>query len=95
MELRSALSYRRTREPLRFWRSTHGHEVDFIVGDRFAVELKSKSRVGERDARGLKAFKEEDAVRRHYLVSQDRVERKSEGIEYIHWETFLTRLCTA
>jgi predicted AAA+ superfamily ATPase len=94
MELRSALSYRRTREPLRFWRSTHGHEVDFIVGDRFAAEIKAKTRTAERDARGLKAFQEEGAVRRYYLVSQDRVERKSQGIEYIHWETFLTRLWT-
>jgi len=92
MEIRSALSYRRMREPLRFWRSKHGHEVDFVVGDRFAVEVKTKARVSERDARGLKAFQEEQAVRHLYLVSQDRVERKSEGIEYIHWETFLARL---
>jgi len=92
MEIRSALSYRRMREPLRFWRSTHGHEVDFVVGDRFAVEVKAKTRVSERDARGLKAFQEEQAVRHYYLVSQDRIERKSEGVEYIYWETFLTRL---
>jgi predicted AAA+ superfamily ATPase len=92
MEIRSALSYQRTRELFCFWRSTHGHEVDYVVGDRFAVEVKAKSRTSERDARGLKAFREENAVRRHYLVSQDRVERKSDGIEYIHWETFLTRL---
>jgi len=92
MEIRGALSYRRLREPLYFWRSTHGHEVDFVVGDRFAVEVKAKARVSERDARGLKAFQEEQAVRHLYLVSQDRIERKSAGIEYIHWETFLNRL---
>jgi predicted AAA+ superfamily ATPase len=92
MEIRSALSYRRLREPFHFWRSTHGHEVDFIVGDRFAIEVKAKARVSERDARGLKAFQEEQAVRHLYLVSQDRVERKAEGIEYLHWETFLARL---
>jgi predicted AAA+ superfamily ATPase len=92
MELRSILSYQRTREQLFFWRSTHGHEVDLVVGDRFAVEVKAKTRVTERDARGLKAFQEEKAVHRYYLVSQDRVERKSEGIDYLHWETFLTRL---
>jgi len=92
MEIRSALSYQRSRDPLWFWRSTHGHEVDFVVGGRFAVEVKTKARIGERDARGLRAFLEEDAVRRHYVVSQDRVERKSGGIEFIHWETFLSRL---
>ncbi len=92
MEIRGALSYQRTREQLCFWRSTHGHEVDFVVGDRFAVEVKAKSRVGVRDARGLKAFQEEKAVRQYYLVSQDQVGRKSEGIDYVHWETFLARL---
>ena len=92
MELRAAIAYRRMREQLTFWRSTHGHEVDFVVGDRFAVEVKSKARVTERDARGLKAFQEEGAVRRLYLVSQDRVERRSGGIEYVHWTTFLARL---
>src|SRR2546425_6674152 len=39
MEIRSALSYQRKREPFCFWRSTHGHEVDFVVGDRFSVEV--------------------------------------------------------
>jgi predicted AAA+ superfamily ATPase len=39
MEIRSALSYRRTREQLHFWRSTHGHEVDFVVVGSFAVEV--------------------------------------------------------
>jgi predicted AAA+ superfamily ATPase len=93
-EIRSALSYQRTREDFCFWRSTHGHEVDFVIGDRIAVEVKSKSRVGERDARGLKAFREEGAVRRYCLVSQDKVERKADGIEYVHWEKFLSRLWT-
>ena len=92
MEIRSAVSYRRMREPFRFWRSTHGHEVDFVVGDRFAVEVKAKTRVSERDARGLKAFQEEQAVTHLYVVSQDRIERKSDGIEYLYWETFLARL---
>ncbi|NOT54966.1 MAG: ATP-binding protein [Deltaproteobacteria bacterium] len=92
MELRSALSYQRTRESLSFWRSTHGHEVDFVVGNRFAVEVKAKARVSERDAHGLKALQEEKAVQHYYLVSQDHVERKADGIEYVHWETFLTRL---
>lgn len=92
LELRGALSYQRTRERLTFWRSTHGHEVDFVVGDRFAVEVKAKASVSSRDAHGLKAFQEEKAVRHLYLVSQDKVERQTEGIEYLHWETFLERL---
>ncbi len=92
MELRAAIGYRRMREPLTFWRSTSGFEVDFLIGTRCAVEVKAATKVSERDARGLKALQEEKAVRRHCLVSQDRVERKVGGIEYLHWETFLGKL---
>lgn len=95
MELRAALGYQRSRDTLRFWRSTHGHEVDFVVGDRLAIEVKAKRRVTERDARGLRALREEGAVERLCLVSQDDVERSAEGIEYVHWKTLLTRLWTS
>ncbi len=92
MEFRAAMGYRRMREPLTFWRSTSGFEVDFLIGTRCAVEVKAATRVSDRDARGLKALQEEKAVRRYCLVSQDRVERKADGIEYLHWETFLGKL---
>jgi hypothetical protein len=31
-------------EPLSYWRSTSGFEVDFIIGDHTAVEVKAKDR---------------------------------------------------
>lgn len=31
--------------PLSFWRSTSGFEVDFIIGDHTAVEVKAKENV--------------------------------------------------
>ena len=43
LEIRAALAYWRRREPLTFWVSTHGHEVDFILGGRMAVEIKAKA----------------------------------------------------
>jgi predicted AAA+ superfamily ATPase len=45
LELRAYLAYRRRPERLAYWRSTHGHEVDFVVGDHTAIEVKATRRV--------------------------------------------------
>jgi predicted AAA+ superfamily ATPase len=92
MELRCASSYRRTRQALSFWRSKHGHEVDFIVDDEIAVEVKASPRASLRDARGLLSLMEEGIVKRFYLVSQDSVEAQRKGIQFVHWQTFMERL---
>lgn len=40
LEIRAYLSYKRINEPLQYWR-TRSHEVDFLIGDVLAVEVKS------------------------------------------------------
>jgi predicted AAA+ superfamily ATPase len=92
VELRAFLAYRRLREPLGFWRSTHGHEVDFTVGERLAVEAKATRRVGVRDLHGLRALKDEGVFRNLVLVSQDPVESVREAVRCLHWKTFLDEL---
>ena len=42
MELRAYLSYQRKKLPLTFWRTKHRHEVDFLIGEQLAVEVKAK-----------------------------------------------------
>lgn len=91
-ELRAYISYRRTHEPLLFWRSTHGSEVDFIVDNRFAIEVKATQRVQRSDLKGLLAFQEEGLGNKCILVSQDPVERLDQNIHIIPWEIFLHRL---
>jgi uncharacterized protein len=46
-------------EPLRFWRSTSGFEVDFILGDHTAIEVKAKPNLSPADLKSLKALSEE------------------------------------
>jgi predicted AAA+ superfamily ATPase len=92
MELRAYISYRRTGESMHFWRSTHGFEVDFLVGERLAVEVKATRKASLRDARGLLALKEERAAKRFVLVSEDLLAARREGIEFLHWKTFLAAL---
>lgn len=92
MELRAWLSYRRDRRRLSYWRSTHGQEVDFIIGSDLAVEVKASAKIKPADFRGLRALQEEGIIERLFLVSQDPLARNNAGIHAMHWEEFLDAL---
>ena len=79
------LSYQRRDEALTYWRSTSGFEVDVIVGNRVAIEIKSTQRVQSDDLRGLKALREEGLIPRMQVVSRDPDRRLVDGIELIPW----------
>ena len=93
MELRTWLSYAEKNLRLTFWRSSGGHqEVDFIVGEKFAVEVKAAQSVNNRDLKGMRALAEENIMKKFYLVSHDRINRKSGEFYLVHWQTFLDDL---
>jgi hypothetical protein len=56
------------RQPLAYWRSTSGLEVDFILGDHTAIEVKAKAVVSTSDLKGLRALAEESLSRRYVCV---------------------------
>lgn len=92
LELRSYLSYRRKKEVLGFWQSKHQHEVDFTVGNHTAIETKASKKISLQDFRGLYALQEEKIFKQYFLISQDPIETKKEGVHCLHWKTFLERL---
>lgn len=92
LELRAYLSYRRKNESLEFWRSKHHHEVDFIIGDEVAIEVKATSKIGKDDLKGLKILKEEQQLRDYYLISKDPYITTRENIFCLPWFEFLQRL---
>lgn len=77
---------------LAYWRSTSDFEVDFILNDRTAIEVKAKANVSDRDLRGLRALQEERLLKRYIVVSQETTPRRVAGIEILHWQDFLDRL---
>jgi predicted AAA+ superfamily ATPase len=79
-------------EPLAHWRSASGFEVDFILGDHTAVEVKAKEAVGPHDLRGLRALAEERALGRHLCVSLEPRLRRLDGITVLPVAEFLHRL---
>lgn len=92
LELRSYLSYRRIKHNFTYWRSKNGHEVDFLIGDEIAIEVKSSSNISRKHLKGLEYLQEENILKRYILVSQDRISKKTNGIEVMHWKSFLELL---
>lgn len=92
MELRAYISYARKKLPLCFWRTSAGQEVDFVIGDKVAIEIKSAKRISAKHLKGLRYLMEENKIEKYYMVSQDPIAIKQEGIFILPWEDFLKRL---
>lgn len=68
-------------------------EVDVIVGEEVAIEVKGTNKVHTKHMKGLRALKEEGIVKKFIVVSLDKYEQVSEdGILCLHWREFLKRL---
>ena len=92
MEIRAYLSYRRKKKELTYWRSTHGYEVDFLIGRETAIEVKASQKVSDRDIKGLRALKEENIFKNYIIVSQDPINTLNDNFQALYWEKFLDDL---
>ncbi len=79
-------------EPLSYWRSTSGFEVDFIIGEHTAVEVKAKENVSPADLRSLRALAEEQKLKRYLCVSLDKRRRQIGEITVVPVQEFLATL---
>ena len=90
-ELRTYIAYCKG-SGLHYWRSASGFEVDFILGDSTAIEVKAKRNVGSRDLRGIRALQEEQRLKNYMVVSLEPVERRVGDIRILPWQLFLDEL---
>ncbi len=90
-ELKTFCDYRNAGE-VAYWRSTSGFEVDFVLSNTTAIEVKASRTVGPYDLRGLRALKEEKRLKHYILVSLEERSRTIEGIQVLPWREFLTQL---
>ena len=82
----------RSGDALSYWRSASGYEVDFILGDHTAVEVKAKENVSPDDLKSLRAIAEENKVRRCICVSLEPRTRRVGGITVLPYREFLEKL---
>lgn len=92
LEIRAYLSYRRIRKNLSYWRSKHGHEVDILIGEDIAIEVKTSNNISEKHCKGLYYLEEEHIFTRYILISLDTQNKHFGVVESIHWEQFLKLL---
>lgn len=71
-EIRAYISYFGVKSEMYFWRSTSKLEVDVIIKDRekiWAIEIKAKANLSNKDLRGLKAFCEDYPKAKRIVVT--------------------------
>ncbi len=91
-EIHTYLDYCAYSEIVAYWRSASGFEVDFILGDSVAIEVKAKTNIVGHDLKGLRALKEETVLKQYIVVSFEDVPRVVDGIEIWPWKMFLEQL---
>ncbi len=79
-------------QPLCYWRSTSGFEVDCIMGDHTAIEVKAKDNVAAQDLRALRALAEEKKLKRYLCVSLEARSRQVEDVTVLPYRQFLSAL---
>lgn len=90
-ELRTFVDYNQIEE-FHYWRSTSGFEVDFILADEIAIEVKASKNIAGQDLKNLKALREERKLKDYLLVCCEKEPRLVDGIKIMPWRMFLQEL---
>ena len=91
-ELSAWLAYARDLRPLSYWRTEDGSEVDFVVGDEVAIEVKATGSVTSRDLTGLRRLAAETPLTRQIMVCREPAVRIVDGIQILPVMAFLRGL---
>lgn len=94
MELKAYQAYRNPELDIRYWRTSTGYEVDFILGEmNVAIEVKGSQRVNSSHIRAMRALREEHTVEHAVIVSLEKEPRELDSnIQVLPWQVFLERL---
>ena len=69
-EIRAYLNYTNLDYPMQYWRTVGTqYEVDCIVGDEIAIEIKSTDKFNDRLLKNISIFKSESNVKKYYVIS--------------------------
>lgn len=86
------MSYYKKRLDLCFWRTANHQEVDFIIGDELAIEIKATDHITAKHLHGLSLLREEGICKKYLIVCLDQSLYEHDGIRIYHWRDFLQQL---
>jgi predicted AAA+ superfamily ATPase len=90
-EVRAYISYRRRDINIYFWRS-RDYEVDLLIGDEIAIEIKFAEKVKNEFFDGLLALKQENLQKQFHLVGRFSRGGEYKDCRYWNWQVFLETL---
>ena len=79
-------------DSIRYWRTTSGFEVDFIIGDHTAVEVKAKKNISMNDLKSILKLAEEKQLKNYVCVCLEKRPRKLKGLSVMPFKEFLDAL---
>jgi predicted AAA+ superfamily ATPase len=92
LEIISYKDYNWKDTEINYWRSQSQMEVDFLLNESIAIEVKASARVSHQDLKGLKALEEDIPLKRKIVVCSESERRVIDDIELIPYQEFLDDL---
>jgi uncharacterized protein len=93
LEIKAYLCYNKIDQPLSYWRTHSKIEVDFVIGEKIGIEVKSSQRITAKEEKGLRALHEEIKLERRIIVCNESAQRITDsGVEIYPVEDFLRNL---
>lgn len=90
-EVKAYLSYHRKFHSLFYWKSKP-FEVDLIVGNELALEIKFAKTLKDEFFKGLKALSEERLIKTYAIIGRFPSDGESDSVRYYNYESFLKKL---
>jgi predicted AAA+ superfamily ATPase len=91
-ELRAWNEYNQMNAKLSYWKSKSNFEVDFVINDSIAIEVKCKDRVTQQDLRSLQAILDEKSIKRAICVYLGDTPLSFGRIEVVPFSKFIQLL---
>jgi predicted AAA+ superfamily ATPase len=92
LELHAYRSYRNSELDLKFWHSPREGEVDFVLNEEIAIEVKASENISSQHLKGLHLFSKHQKIKKQIVVCQEKKRRKIKDIEIWPVAEFLEQL---
>ena len=91
-EIQTYVHYKASDAKLNFWGTHQDTEVDFLINEDIAVEVKATANASHRNIAGLQALAEVKTLQKQILVTRDPVPRQIGDVQAMPWRHFLSAL---
>ncbi|AZZ38179.1 hypothetical protein CIK05_15680 [Bdellovibrio sp. qaytius] len=71
LELMAYKNYRKSDMKIEFWCDYQGNEIDFLINDEIAIEVRATQSVNPQHSRRLKKFTSKFSAKKSYLITRD------------------------